>query len=196
MLRRTRRAFDEARQLATLGIGSAQTAASSLEPAAGWERSIVTVGSSFAFPRPDIDYGAWFGGAQHVRALFCDGGAFQVDFAEGRHGDEVRDGFIINTSAALQFQPLETGQRFELLQPFLGDAEGAYFSQLRAFDPHRRGYAREAQFAQVLESENGLESGVGHGDTPDVLVVALAAAQIEVGQIRHLAERLHAGVAQ
>ena len=41
-----------------------------------------------------------------------------------------------------------------------------------------------------------MESGVGHGDTPDVLVVALAAAQIEVRQIRHLAEGLHAGVAQ
>jgi len=86
--------------------------ASSLERARGSERSIVTVGSSFAFPRPDVDYGARFGGAQHVRAFFRDGCAFQIDFAEGRHRDEDRDGFIVDTSAALQFQPLETGQGF------------------------------------------------------------------------------------
>ena len=82
--------------------------------------SIVTVGSSFAFPRPDVDYGTWFGGAQHVRALFRDGGAFQVDFAERRHGDEDRDGFIIDTSAALQFQPLEIGQRFRVAPTISG----------------------------------------------------------------------------
>ena len=74
-------------------------------------RSIVTVSRSFAFPRPDVDFGAWFGGAQHVRAFFRDGGAFQVHFADGRHGDEDRDGFIMDTSAALQFQPIEDKYR-------------------------------------------------------------------------------------
>src|SRR5579862_139287 len=143
-------------------------------------RSIVAVGCGFAFPRPGVDHGAWFGGAQHVRAFFRHGSAFQIDFAERRHSNEDRNSFIIDTSAALQFQPFETCQRFELLQPFLSDAEGAYFSQLRAFDSHRRRYATEAQFTQVPESENGLESDVGHGDTPDVLVVALTAAQVEV----------------
>jgi hypothetical protein len=74
-------------------------------------RSIIPVSSNFTFPRPDVDYRAWFGGAQHVRAFFSDGGAIQVHFAEGRHGDEERDGLIIDMSTALQFQPLEDKYR-------------------------------------------------------------------------------------